>query len=159
MAIYLQIEPIKGECTEEKHTDWIQLYSYSLGISQPVSGFTGTGGRSAGDANFGDLVVQKEVDKATIDIHQYCTKGTHIAKLVLEVCEDTGEKLCLWKYEMEDVMISTVSVGGGTGGRPSESLSFAYKTIKYTYTPANPDGSAGTAIGPKGWNLYEKKEI
>lgn len=159
MASYLQIEPIKGECTEEKHKDWIQVFSYSLGVAQQVSGFTGTGGRSAGDASFGDLVITKEVDKASIDLNLHCIQGKHIAKLVLEVCEDTGEKVCIWKYEMEDVMVSSVQLSGGGGGRPTESASFVYRTIKYTYTPVKPDGSADTAVGPKGWDLYEKKTL
>lgn len=156
MALYLQIEPIKGECKEEKHTDWVQIMSYSLGISQMVSGFTGTGGRSAGDANFTDLQITKEVDKATIDLNLHCIQGTHIAKLVLEACEDTGEKVCYWKYELEDVMVAGVSLGGGGGGRPTESVGFVYRTIKWTYTPVKGDGSADTAVGPKGWDLYAK---
>jgi type VI secretion system secreted protein Hcp len=159
MAIYMQIDPIKGECTEEKHKDWIQIYSFSLGVSQPVSGFTGTGGRAAGDASFSDLVITKEVDKASIDLNLYCTQGKHIAKLVLDICEDTGEKVNYWKYELEDVMVSSIQLGGGTGGRPTESVSFAYRTIKYTYTPVKGDGSADTAVGPKGWDLYEKKTL
>lgn len=156
MALYLQIEPIKGECGEDKHKDWIQIMSYSLGISQTVSAFTGTGGRSAGDASFSDLVITKEVDKASIDLNLHCIQGTHIAKLVLDACEDTGDKVCYWKYELEDVMVSSVSLSGGTGGRPSESVTFVYRSIKWTYTPVKADGSADSAIGPKGWDLYAK---
>jgi type VI secretion system secreted protein Hcp len=159
MALYLQIEPIKGECGEEEHKDWIQIMSYSLGIHQTVSAFTGTGGRSAGDASFSDLVISKEVDKASKDLNLYCIQGTHIAKLVLDACEDTGKKVCYWKYELEDVMISSVSLGGGGGGRPTESVSFVYRSIKFTYTPVKPDGSGDSPIGPKGWDLYAKKEI
>ncbi|MBL1265355.1 Hcp family type VI secretion system effector [Methylomicrobium sp. RS1] len=158
MAAYLQIEPIKGECTEEKHADWIQVLSYSIGVSQQVSGFTGTGGRSAGDASFGDLSVMKEVDKASIDLNLHCIQGKHIAKLVLEICEDTGEKICILKYELEDVMVSSVQLSGSTGaGRPAESVSFVYKKISWTYTPVKADGSGDTAIGPKYFDLYEKK--
>ncbi|MGH8499620.1 MAG: Hcp family type VI secretion system effector [Methylococcales bacterium] len=158
MALYLQIEPIKGECTEEKHTDWIQILSYSLGLSQAISGFTGTGGRSAGDASFSDLSIMKDVDKGSIDLNLFCIKGTHIAKLVLEACEDTGDKVCYLKIEMEDVMVSSVQLGGGTGGRPAESVAFVYARIAWTYTPVKSDGTADTAIGPKKWDLYKKTD-
>ncbi len=157
MALYLQIEPIKGECTEEKHTDWIQISSYSLGLSQTISAFTGTGGRSAGDASFSDLTITKEVDKASIDLHLFCIQGKHITKLVLDVCEDSGDKVCFWKYEMEDVMVSSVSNSGGMGGRPMESVSMVYARISLTYTPVKSDGTADSAIGPKKWDLYLKQ--
>jgi type VI secretion system secreted protein Hcp len=114
---YLQADPIKGESTDDKHKDWIEVLSFSHGLSQPVSG-SGTGGRSASRADFSTLNVVKVVDKASVDLNMYCAQGKHIAKVVLEVCQETGEKVCFWKYELEDVMVSSVQVGGAGSERP-----------------------------------------
>ena len=150
---YLQIEPIKGESTDKGHEDWIEVQQYNHGLSQPVSGPSGTGGRAAARADFQPLNVVKLVDKASPDLHLFCAQGKHIAKLVLEVWQDSGEKFCYWKYEMENAMISSVAVSGGGSERPGESVSFVYDKISWTYTPAKDDGSKGTDVGPKKFDL------
>lgn len=154
---YLQIEPIKGESTDEVHKDWIELLSFSHGVSQPTSGPSGTGGRAASRADFQNLTVVKLVDKASVDLNLYCAQGTHIAKLVLDVCQETGEKVCYWKYELENVMVSSVQVSGGGSDRATESVSFVYDIISWTYTAVKNDGSAGDKAGPKKWNLQTNK--
>ncbi len=156
-STYLQIEPIKGESTDEKHKDWIEVESFSHNLSQPMSGPSGTGGRAAARADFGPFVVMKSIDKASVDLNLHCAQGKHIAKLVLEVCQETGEKVCYLKYELENVMVQSVSISGGGSMRPSESVVFVYDKIAWTYTPVKNDGSADTAVGPKKWNLETNK--
>lgn len=154
---YLKIDPIKGESTDDKHKEWIELFSFSIGVSQPMSGPSGTGGRAAARADFSELTVTKLVDTSSVDLHMYCAAGTHIDKLELEVCQESGEKICTWKYEMEHVMVKAVSVGGGGSDRPSENVTFVFDTISYTYTPTDNTGKPGTAVGPKKWDLTTNK--
>ena len=154
---YLKADPIKGESTDDKHKDWIEVESFSHGLSQPTSGTSGTGGRAAARADFGPFTIFKAVDKATVDINMYCAQGKHIAKLELEVCLETGEKVCYLKYELENVMIHSVQVNGGGSQRATESVAFSYDKIAWTYTAVKDDGSAGDKIGPKKWNLELNK--
>lgn len=150
---YLNCDPIKGESTDQNHADWIEVFSFNHSLNQPMSGASGTGGRGAARADFGSFVVTKSVDKASVDLNLFCAKGTHIAKVVLEVCQETDEKVCYLKYELENAMIQSVSIGGGGSDRPHETVTFVYDKIAWTYTPVNNDGSAGTTVGPKKWNL------
>jgi type VI secretion system secreted protein Hcp len=154
---YLHAEPIKGESTDDKHKDWIEVLSFSHGVSQPVSGPSGTGGRAAARADFSQFNVTKMVDKASVDLNLYCAQGKHIAKLELDVCQDTGEQVCIWKYELENCMVSSVQVSGGGSERPVENVSFVYDIISWTYNAVNNDGSAGDKAGPKKWNLQSNK--
>ncbi|WP_333874591.1 Hcp family type VI secretion system effector [Methylobacter sp.] len=153
---YLQIEPIKGESTDDAHKDWIQVLSFSHGVAQPVSGPSGTGGRAKSRANFQDFTITKFVDKSSVDLNIHCAKGEHIAKLVLEVCQETGSKVCYYKCELENVMISSISIGGG-GDKPQETVTFAFDIISWTYTAVKNDGSAGDKSGPKKWNIETNK--
>ncbi|SJM93121.1 Hcp family type VI secretion system effector [Crenothrix polyspora] len=150
---YLKIDPIKGESTDKGHEGWIEVFGFSLGVSQPISGPSGTGGRAASRADFTTLGISKSIDTASIDLHMYCAQGTHIAKLELEVCQETGSKVCYWKYELEDVMVQAVNVSGGGSGRPMESVVFVFDVISWTYVPVDNKGTAGTAIGPKKFSL------
>ncbi|MGZ8094928.1 MAG: Hcp family type VI secretion system effector [Methylosarcina sp.] len=155
--VYLHADPIKGESTDDKHKDWIEVTSFNHGLSQPVSGPSGTGGRASARADFSTLNIMKLVDKASVDLNVYCAQGKHIAKLELEVCQETGEKVCFWKYEMENAMVSAVQVSGGGSDRPTEMVSFVYDIISWTYNAVNNDGSAGDKVGPKKWNLQTNK--
>ncbi len=156
-STYLNIDPIKGESTDTAHKGWIEVDSFSSGVSQPMSGPSGTGGRAASRADFAPFVVNKKVDASTPDLNLYCSSGKHIAKLVLEVCQETGEKVNYLKYELENVMVHSVSISGGGSERPSESVAFVYDKISWTYTAVKDNGSAGTKTGPKVWNLQENK--
>ena len=156
-STYLKIDPIKGESTDTKHKDWIEVESFNSGVSQPMSGPSGTGGRAASRADFDAFVVSKSVDASTPDLNLYCASGKHIAKLELEVCQETGEKVNYLKYELENVMVQSVSISGGGSERPFENVAFVYDKISWTYTAVKNDGSEGSKSGPKVWNLQENK--
>jgi len=156
---YLKIDPIKGESTDDKHKDWIEVESFSHGLSQPVSGQSGTGGRAAARADFAAFTINKMVDKASPDLNLFCAQGKHIAKLELDVCQETGEKVCYLKYELENVMVHAVHISGGGSQRAAESVSFTYGKIAWTYTAVKDDGSAGDKVGPKKWDLELNKVV
>jgi type VI secretion system secreted protein Hcp len=158
MAIntYLNIDPIKGESTDDKHKDWIEVLNFSHGLSLPQSSPIDTSGRASARADFSPLTVNKLVDKASVDLHLYCAQGKQIAKLDLELCREAGEKKCYLKYEMEDVLVSSVHITGGDSERATESVTFVYGTISWTYTATNIDGTE-EKIGPKKWSLQLNK--
>ena len=58
---YLHCDPIKGESTDEDHKDWIEVFSFNHGLSQPMSGASGTGGRSSARADFDPFVITKSI--------------------------------------------------------------------------------------------------
>lgn len=155
-STYMKIDPIKGESTDDAHADWIEIESFNSGVSQPMSG-SGTGGRAAARADFSPFSISKSVDKASVDLSMYCAQGKHIAKLELEVCQETGEKVCYLKYELENVMVQNISLSGGGSARPNEGVSFVYDKISWTYNAVKNDGSAGDKVGPKIWNLQTNK--
>ena len=156
-STYLNIDPIKGESTDTAHKDWIEVESFNCGVSQPLSGPSGTGGRAAARADFDPFCVTKTTDKSSVDLNLYCAQGKHIAKLELEVCQETGEKVCYLKYELENVMVQQINLSGGGSMKPMETVVLVYDKICWTYNAVNNEGSAGDKIGPKTWNLEENK--
>ncbi len=157
-SCYLKADPLKGESTDDAHKDWIEVESWSFGLSQPVSGPSGTGGRAAARADFQSFCINKMVDKASVDLNLHCASGEHIAKLELEVCQETGEKVNYWKLDFENAMVQSVTVSGGGSMRATESVCFVYDKVSWTYTAVKNDGSAGDKVGPKIWNLETNKK-
>lgn len=149
---YLHADPIKGSATDDKHKDWIEVHGFSHSVAQPMSGSQNTG-RSAARADFGTFNINKDLDKSSVDLNLFCAQGKHIAKLELEVCQETGEKACYLKYELENAMVQSVHVSGGGSSHPTESVAFVYDVISWTYTFVDPQGNVGEKSGPKKWNL------
>ncbi|HEC16790.1 MAG TPA: type VI secretion system tube protein Hcp [Sedimenticola sp.] len=155
---FLKIEGIDGESTDDKHRDWIEILSYNHGVSQPVSSASATGGRTGGRADFQDFSIVKTADKATPDLNLFCANGKHIPKVELELCLATEDKHTFMKYTLEDVIVSSVSIGGGGGeDRPTESVTFSYGKIKWEYTPIDQTGKAGSATD-RTWDLEANKQ-
>jgi type VI secretion system secreted protein Hcp len=156
--VFLQIEGIPGESTDEKHKNWIEVTSYSHGISQMATGARSTGGAAtAGRCDHQDLSIVKELDKASPELNLHCCNGKHIKKVTLELCRATEDKQPYMNYILEDVIVSSVSIGGGGGGIPTESVAFNYGKMNWVYIET--DHQTGKRIGEvkKWWDLIQNK--
>lgn len=155
---FLKIEGVDGESSDDAHDKWIEVLSYSHGVSQPASSASATGGRTGGRADFQDFNIVKTVDAATPELNIKCAKGEHIPKVEMELCLASGDKHTFMKYTLEDVIVSAVMPGGSAGGdKPMENVSFAYGKIKWEYTPIDQTGSPG-ATTDRTWNLETNKQ-
>jgi type VI secretion system secreted protein Hcp len=158
---FLQIDGIKGESTDADHKDWIEVLSFNWGVSQMASGTaSSSGGGSAQRADFQDLSIVKELDSASPLLNKACWGGQHIDKVVLQLNRAAGEKRQKYmEYTMENVIISSVSIGGGGGGIPTESVTFNYGKIKTVYTKQARKGGGGAGEVPAGWDLETNKQM
>jgi type VI secretion system secreted protein Hcp len=152
---FLKIEGIPGESTDAKHAAWIEILSFSHGLSQPVSAASGTGGRTSQRVDIQDFSIVKVLDKASPVLALHCCNGQHIPKVEMELCEASTDKHPYMKYTMEDVVVSSVRPGGSTQGgdtKPLEEVSFNFGKISWEYTPIDSTGKPGSTERT-GWNL------
>jgi type VI secretion system secreted protein Hcp len=157
---FLTITGLKGESTDSKHPEWIELLSWSHGLSQPVSTQSGTGGRTSERVNISDVSVVKNMDKASPDLALACCNGKHFPEAKIECCEASENKHVYAVITMEDVIISSYQPSGSQGGdKPLESLSLNFGKIKWEYTPLGHDGKPGSKVGPMGWNAEKNEKI
>lgn len=158
---FLEITDIKGESTDKDHKEWIEVLSFNWGVSQMASGVaSSSGGGSSQRADFQDLSVVKELDSASPLLNKACWGGQHIAKVTLQLNRAAGDKRQKYmEYVMENVIISSVSIGGGGGGVPTESVTFNYGSITTTYTKQARKGGGGAGEIPAGWSLEDNDHI
>lgn len=157
--IFCKVEGIKGECTDDAHTDEIEVLDFKHHIFQPSAGSMSTGGgASAERATHGEFIVSKALDLASPKLVEACCKGTHIKEVILSLNRAGGDKVEYMNYKLSHVMITSVEVGGDTAqnvlgdGMPTERVSFVYGKIDWEYTQQKlADGTGGGKVAA-GWD-------
>lgn len=144
--MFLKIDGIKGESSDDKHKGEIEVLSWSWGASQTGTMHHGAGG-GAGKANVQDVTVTKFIDRSTPLLLQQCMKGAHIKEAMLVVRKAGGNPLEYIKIKMNDAIISSVSVGGSGGEeRLTENIAINFAKVRVDYTPQKPDGSGDAPV-------------
>jgi type VI secretion system secreted protein Hcp len=158
---FLKIDGVPGESTDDKHKDWIEILSFSHGLSQPSAGSRSSGGAAAAErCNHADFSIVKTLDKASAKLALFCCRGDHIKSTKVELCRATGDKSKYMEYLMTDVIISSWRPGGSAQGGealPLEEVSFNYGKIEWTYTAT--DHKTGKPAGDvkANWDLTANK--
>jgi type VI secretion system secreted protein Hcp len=158
--IFLKLDGIDGESTKSKAEGWIEIQSFSWGVSNQSSVASGTG-HGTGKADVSSITFQKIVDKASPKLMLNCCQGTHVAKGTMQVRESTGGNTTetYLQYDLEVVYVDSVSWGGAAGGgKPSESLSLSFQKVTMSYWPQDATGKLGSKI-PAGWDVSANKKI
>jgi type VI secretion system secreted protein Hcp len=146
--MFLQVDGIPGESSDEAHAEWIEILSYSFGASQPATGSVSSGGaRSSQRVDIQDFSCVKQVDKASPKLFLACCDGTHIPTITFELCRATGSKQRYMAYIMEDVLVTSVRPGGSSEGAdlPLEEITFNPAKITLSYTET--EHGTGAAMG------------
>jgi len=150
--MFLKIEGIDGESTATAHKGWIEVLSWSWGVSQTAS--VGAGGGGSVGRLVGHVTVVKRIDKATPLLFKRCSDGTVLALVTVEMARGGGG-LTYMKYELKEVIVSSISHGDVDGdGVPDEEIKLAFTGVKLTYTQLDASGkpvgqtSAEGAITP-----------
>lgn len=135
---FLKVDGIEGESTDTKHEKWIEILSYSLGVSQAVGGSSsGGGGRNGQRCDVSDFSIVKRLDKTSPSLMLACAKGTHIKEIKVELCQATDEKQPYMTYTLTDVIVSGIRPGGASQGGdsvPLEEVSFNPGKMEWKYT-------------------------
>lgn len=144
---YLKLEGIDGEATDSKHDKWIEILSFSTGITQAGSSRSVGGQSTTGKADAQDFVVVKTLDKSSPKLAKFCACGEHIKSATIDCCQSTKEKHIYMQYKLTDVVISSVRPNGSTSQEtlPLEEVSMRYAKIEWQYTPIDKAGKAQAA--------------
>jgi type VI secretion system secreted protein Hcp len=151
--MYLQLDGVPGESTDDKHKDWIELLSFNHGVIQPVSTTkSSAGGATTGRSEHGDYTITKYIDKASPKLMEACATGKHFSKAKIELCRAGGSQVPYMVVTMEEILISSVqhSSQDKSTDFPVENISLNYGKIEWTYTQQKrKDGSGGGNVTAK----------
>jgi type VI secretion system secreted protein Hcp len=142
--LFLKIGDIKGETADKNHPNEIEVLSWSWGVSGPTAGDT----KKAGQPACGQpLSVSKYVDKATPPLVTNAVLNTTIPSAKLTVRKAGATPIEFLVVDFAGVTVKELRNGGSINAdRMSENLTLGFASATITYTPQNPDGSAGTPV-------------
>lgn len=155
----LKIEPqIKGESKQKGFEDWIEIDSWSWGVTNSGAGGRGFG-QASGKANFNDFHFTKQVDKSSPELFLACSNGKHFDKATL-VCRRAGENPQTYQtVTWTDVLISSYTPGGGGSDTVSESISFNFSKVEIEYQPMDHLGKPQGGPVKQGFDLKQGQKV
>jgi type VI secretion system secreted protein Hcp len=150
--MFLKIDDVKGESTDDKHKDMIDVLAWSWGMSQSGTTHMGGGG-GAGKVSVQDISLTKYVDKSSPNLILAACNGKHFKEALLTVRKAGEKPLEYIKITMKEVLVSNISTGGSGGqDRLTENITLNFAEFKVEYTPQKPDGSGDAAV-EAAWNI------
>jgi type VI secretion system secreted protein Hcp len=153
----LKIDGIFGESTYINHKDWVELLSFSWGLSQPATAMTS--GASSSRVQVLDFNFSHLLDKASPLLMSYCSMGKRIKDATLELFYPGESGQRFYQLIMTDVVVSKVNIAGSSLlpisetstaqavlFKPVEDVALTFAKIEWSYWPVKPDGSVEPAI-------------
>lgn len=144
MAAYIKFDGIEGEAKDKDHDAWSDILSFSQGCSKPGGGATGPT-RRRGDTVLDDIIIVKELDKASPKIAEAVCKGKVFPKVEIHLTAsytDAG-RITYYAYELTNAQVINYKVSGSGQSEdvPTEDISINFEEIKTTYTETDETGS------------------
>ena len=155
---FLVIDSVKGESTDNKYAESIDVLAWSWGMSQSGSFHHGSGG-GAGKASFQDISITKYIDASSPNLMLYCANGKHYehAQLIIRKAGEGAQEYL--KIKFIDVLVTSVSTGGSGGeDRLTENVTLNFAKVEYEYRKQKKDGKLDTPI-PFKWDIAGNVKI
>lgn len=138
-------DDIKGDSLLEGYKDKIEIMSYSHNVAMQVTNDVSNSERTSGKPHVGEFTLTKFIDSSTPTLNDYLCRGKPITQAKITIgrnaSESSGQLLPFIVYTLDNVILSNLSVSGGTGGKPVETMSLNFSKIKWELTTQKDDGT------------------
>ena len=145
----LEIDGIKGESSDKKHKETIEISSYSWGATNSGSVRSSGGGGGAGKVSMRDFTFVKAIDKSSPLLFKRAATGQHIKKATLFVRKSGGDQQEYMKITLSDCIVSSYQTKPqppGSGAGPVDQFSLNFAKIEYSYKPTLANGALGSPV-------------
>ncbi len=145
---FLKLDGIKGESTDAKHKDEIDVESWSWGETLATGGGGGGGGGRGGKVSIQDFNFVMRLNVASPSLMEACATGKHIKVATLAGRKAGKEQLDYLTFKLHDVLVSSYQTGGSGHAEdvPFDQVSLNFAKIEVEYRQQKPDGSPGGAV-------------
>jgi type VI secretion system secreted protein Hcp len=143
---FVEIDGIKGESTDSKHADAIDIKSFSFGVTNSATVSGSTGGIGAGRASFSSFKFNKLYDRSSPALFADTASGKHLEDATFSFRRAGADQQDFLTVKLSDVLVTGYQQGGTQEPPLLEEVSLDAAKIAITYRPQNADGSLGTPV-------------
>lgn len=163
MAIdmFLKIDGVDGESSDDRHKNEIALLSFSWGEAQLTpAGGGGGGGGGVGKVTMQDFHFTMLVNRASPRLFLACAKGEHFKTAVLTVRRAGAAPADFLKWRLSDVLVSgyQIAVELAGGALPADHVRLGFGKIELEYIPVKPDGKPDVQV-KAGWEVKTNRPV
>lgn len=151
---------VEGESADTRHTDQIEVLSWSHSFNQPTSATrVSAGSGTVEKASHADFNFSKYLDASTDDLLKLCWSGKQIDKCTFYAYRADGdnEPVLYLQIEMEKVIVANMSISGGVGDIPIENIALNYAIVKYIYKRQKTDDGSADGDQPVSHDLMKQE--
>ena len=142
MPMFLRLDGIQGESTDDKHRGEIEVESFSWGA-------THTATTRAGVTTFSELRFVSRTNKASPLLMQHMASGKHIANGDFSMARTlaVGGTANFYQLDFSDVTVNTYHVSTAPDGTLQEEFTLVFTAAaNLQYTPVDAKGGVGTPV-------------
>jgi type VI secretion system secreted protein Hcp len=153
---FIKFDGIKGESTDAKHKDEVDIESWSWGASNAGGAGSGRGsGGGAGKVSMQDFHFVMKLNRASTALVRACATGQHIKNATLTGRKAGKTQQDYLTFKFYDVLVSSYQTGGSESDEslPRDNVSFNFSKIEVEYRRQQKDGS----VVPDGQFRYDLK--
>ncbi|RZS76742.1 type VI secretion system secreted protein Hcp [Phyllobacterium myrsinacearum] len=135
MPIYLQIDGIQGDATQETHKRWMDIEAIHWNVGRKMSTSAGSAAnREASEPTISEVVLTKVSDSSPTKLFQEAVSGSSgkLATIHLVTTGNPGQTYI--EYKLTNTLIANYSVDSN-GDRPIETLRLNFTKMEVKYTP------------------------
>ena len=150
-AAYLKIGDIKGESTDSKHSDWIEIESATEALSRPTPAGAGST-RMRASATTEGITIAKVLDKASPKLREHLLLGTVAKDAEIHFTRDGMREADPYlTIKLTNAVITDLQAElTGEGGM--EEVTLNYEKIEWTYVQTDRSGKAVGKV-PASWDF------
>jgi type VI secretion system secreted protein Hcp len=143
----LKIPGITGESTRANYAGWIEVNSFTMGVSSSAGLGSSGGGAGAGKTVCHALTLVKPLDTTSPELALDAAADKHLGTVTLAAISGGGNPHEFLRFTMKNAIITAVQFGGDsvTSSR-TESLTIEAQQIQVTALPRQLDGTGGQPV-------------
>ncbi|MER0237082.1 type VI secretion system tube protein Hcp [Fulvimarina sp. MAC8] len=135
MPIYLQIDGIQGDATQEQHRKWMDIEAIHWNVSRNMNTAAGSAAnREASEPSISEVVLTKVSDSSATKLFQEACSGSTGKRAVIHLVTTGNPGMTYIEYNLTNTLIANYSIDS-SGDRPVETIRLNFTKMEVKYTP------------------------
>lgn len=160
MAIFIEYEGIKGNCTAEGYKDHLVATSVQFGVARSISMEPGNlANRESNRPTVSEIIINKKADNSATGLFKEAVTGSAGKTVKIKFVQTGADQVTeFMDYELTDCLVSSYSMSATGDEEPKETINLSFSKVMVNY---NDFDSTNKSASPQrvGYDLATAKPL